>query len=687
MNANQVIVSPKGGARADLLALLEAHGYRVAEVDDLEQARESLDAGGVDVVLLDPVVREPESVRCSDCDVALAEREAQLTLCIEHAPVPIAMFDDQMRYLAVSRCWSSAYRLEDEELVGRSHYEVFPELPQRWRDIHARALAGEVLRHDCDSFVRPDGRVDWVRWEIRPWWRHDARGAARVGGIILFSEVITEQHETEAALRESESRLRHLADAVPDLIWELLPDGTMTYANHALREYFGVDSLGLADWAGIIHPDDFSTAAEILARAFAVGGSGPLPTMRLRRHDGVYRWFANHGTVVYGDAGERRYVVGTSTDIHELTQTRDALTESKRRLITALRAAGMGSWRWDVDANLVTVHPSLAELLGRDPSEFEGADMVTAMGKVIHPDDFEATERAFHELFDQGVGAEISIDWRIIRPSGEVLWLQTKGRLELDPTDGHRVLAGVSVDITRRKLLEAQLQQAQKMEAIGLLAGGVAHDFNNILTVVLGHATLLEADARLAPELVGSIHEIVVAAEQAAELTNQLLAFGRRQVLQRRDLDLNQVVGELVDLVRRLLGGRIACIFVPASGTVPVRADRGMLTQVVLNLVVNARDAMAGEGRLTIVTRIGPDPGHAGEWALVEVSDTGSGIPPEVLPHVFEPFYTTKGLGQGTGLGLATVYGIVEQHRGFIDVDSYPGRGTRFTVGLPLRTS
>jgi two-component system, cell cycle sensor histidine kinase and response regulator CckA len=673
-----VIVSPGSRSRAELLTLLEAQGYRVAHVDELGAARRLLEDDSVELLVLDPaaLAAAPDQ---GTRDEATPERAVLLGVGIEHAPIPTAIFDAQMRYLAVSRSWAAAFRVEDQVLVGRAHTEVFPELPQRWRDLQDRALAGEVLRSDGDPITRADGTVDWIRWELRPWFREPGT----IAGIVVYAQIITEHRDTEQALRDSEAHLRHIADAVPHPIWELSPSGALSYANRATHEYFGVASLADVHWRDCVHPDDLANAAVLFGPALAAETGGPLPPLRMRRHDGAYRWFAHHATAVRDEAGQLRYVVGSSTDIHELKHTRDALDESQRRLVTALAAARMGTWRWDIDANSVTVDPSLAQLLGRAMTDFEGLDMSAAVAAAIHPDDHSAIQAAFQAVVAEGLGAEVSGEWRIVRPGGEVVWLRTHGRVELDPRDGHRVLAGACVDVTRSKALEAKLQQAQKMEAIGLLAGGIAHDFNNILTVVLGHASMIEVDPRLAPELVGSVREIVVAAEQAAELTNQLLAFGRRQVLERRDLDLNLVVAELVDLFRRLLGPEISCEFTPAPAPVMVHADRGMVTQVLLNLVVNARDAMPRGGRLDIRARIDGCDQVGRAWSQLEVVDTGSGIAPEVLPHIFEPFYTTKQVGQGTGLGLATVYGIIEQHGGRLTVDSELGRGTRFLVSLP----
>ena len=244
------------------------------------------------------------------------------------------------------------------------------------------------------------------------------------------------------------------------------------------------------------------------------------------------------------------------------------------------------------------------------------------------------------------------------------------------------------VDITERQQLEEQLRQAQKMEAIGQLAGGVAHDFNNLLTAIIGHLGLLRTNAQVTPEIAESLDEITAAANRAANLTSQLLAFSRRQVISASALDLNEVVTHLTKMLRRVLGEDITMQVDFAPEQLIFQGDAGMMDQVLLNLAVNARDAMPGGGTLRIVTqgvsRATPATGASSErFVHLAVSDTGAGIAPEVLPRIFEPFFTTKDVGKGTGLGLATVFGIVQQHQGTIEVESELGRGTTFHLHLP----
>ncbi|MGD0260969.1 MAG: ATP-binding protein [Verrucomicrobiota bacterium] len=255
------------------------------------------------------------------------------------------------------------------------------------------------------------------------------------------------------------------------------------------------------------------------------------------------------------------------------------------------------------------------------------------------------------------------------------------------------LLGGVAVDITERRELEAQLRQAQKMEGIGRLAGGIAHDFNNMLAVIRGNAELLLMDAdQLNGPTNDYLKQVIAAAERAANLTRQLLAFGRKQIMRSQPLDLNDVVGNLTKMFKRIIGEDIdlQCQF--AADLPSVEADIGMMEQVIVNLVVNARDAMPRGGQLLIatdVTNVGTAYTHtqlearAGTCVCLTVSDTGTGITPEHLPRIFEPFFTTKESGKGTGLGLATVYGIVKQHQGWVEVSSRLGEGSIFKIFLP----
>jgi two-component system cell cycle sensor histidine kinase/response regulator CckA len=305
----------------------------------------------------------------------------------------------------------------------------------------------------------------------------------------------------------------------------------------------------------------------------------------------------------------------------------------------------------------------------------------SAWSDSIHADDRQSVLHALQTKRDRGDYAET---YRIERPDGTLRWIRDRA-FPVRGSDGEILhVVGIAEDITEQRRLEERVAHAQKMEAIGQLAGGVAHDFNNILTVIQGFGSLLMLED-LTPSAAEAAREIVHAAERASSLTRQLLAFGRRQVLQPQTLDVNAVVLALNSMLQRIVGEDVELVLRLHPDPLRVKADPGMLDQVLMNLVVNARDAMPGGGRVTIETL--EKSASAGATACLRVVDCGTGIAPEQMPRIFEPFFTTKGPGKGTGLGLATVYGIVEQHRGSLAVESELGRGTTVEILLPLDSS
>jgi signal transduction histidine kinase/CheY-like chemotaxis protein len=383
--------------------------------------------------------------------------------------------------------------------------------------------------------------------------------------------------------------------------------------------------------------------------------------------------------------------VQLSTIARDITESRRSaadLRASDERLRFAIEAAGMGVWEVDVRTRHVTWTEMKLPGHGDPPRRFAGTAEEFFAG--IHPDDREGTRREVDRAIVERL--DLTIMFRTLGPTEETNWVEWRGRAIYEPDMTPTQILGVSTDVTKREVLEAQLRQAQKMDAIGQLAGGVAHDFNNLLTAILGYAKFV-ADG-LAPDdrRRSDVEEITKAADRAASLTRQLLAFSRSQVLRSTLVDMNQLVAGVSEMLRRLIGEQITLDVVAAPDLALVLADPGQLEQVVINLAVNARDAMEKGGRLTLETanvelhsRSGvPDQIVVPGWyVMLKVVDTGLGMDVHTRRHLFEPFFTTKPAGKGTGLGLATVYGIVKQSAGYIWADSEVGRGAAFRVYLP----
>jgi len=378
--------------------------------------------------------------------------------------------------------------------------------------------------------------------------------------------------------------------------------------------------------------------------------------------------------------------VALRLEIKERELTEQALRMSEAKFRSLFEHVMEGVHQSTGDGRLLVVNPAFVRMLGYE-SEAEALVLDFARDIYVAPEERATFLRSLHEK-----GEVRNVEARFKRKDGRVITVLRNARVVRDEQGAALYFEGTIVDITERKQLEEQLRQSQKIEAIGQLAGGIAHDFNNVLTTVKGYCDLLiEAfdDSDLRKQ---DVAEIAKAADRAAALTRQLLAFSRRQILEPRVLDLRAVVADLDPMLRRLIGEDIELVTLPGRDLGRVKADPNQIDQVLMNLAINARDAMSAGGKLTIETlNVDLDEDYArrhiaaqpGPHVLLAVSDTGSGMDAETLSRIFEPFFTTKEKGKGTGLGLSTVYGIVKQSGGNIWVYSEPGRGTAFKIYLP----
>ena len=332
------------------------------------------------------------------------------------------------------------------------------------------------------------------------------------------------------------------------------------------------------------------------------------------------------------------------------------------------------------------VSPAYAEIFGQSCASFYADPQ--SWSALLHPQD---RERTLADIMPGGTMVPFDVEYRIVRPDGAERSIRARGFPVHGPDGNVYRFAGIAEDITERRTLEAQVRQTNKMDAIGRLSSGVAHDFNNLLTVILGFTEFVAGDKTLGEKHVTDLGEVVKAARRAAGLTKQLLAFGRQQVMHTANLDINVLIADMTGMLRRLIGEHLDIELALSPSLSMALGDRGHLEQVVMNLVVNARDAMPGGGRITIETKdvslensiFHDEVVVPGRYVMLAVSDTGTGMNKETQRRLFEPFFTTKEVGKGTGLGLSTTYGIVKQSKGHIWVYSEPGHGTTFKVYLP----
>jgi len=755
---------------------------------------------------------------------SLENSRALLQSFVEHTPAAVAMLDKDLRYIAVSRRWVQDYELGAGDLIGKRHYDVFPEIRDmtQWHAVHQRCLAGAIERRDEDPLVRANGRTEWLRWEVRPW--RDEHGD--IGGIIMFTEVITERKLAESRLRESETLLRGLVETspIPMLVVTADADNRVLLMNQQFTKTFGYSIQDVPDisaWWVRAYPDlayrDRVRASwsEAITEAERTNNQAIAPVMahvackdgRIRDLEVHMGRFGNRALVVFSDLTERKHteellrqseeryrlivenqtefivkwlpdgtrtfvndsycrtfgvteqecvgttffplvapehreairrqtaaltpaapqyteehlslmpdgrrwqqwtnrgifdasgrlveILSTGRDISERKEAEEKLRQSRMHLLASQHIARVGSWEMDLvslddlDRNPLRCSEECFRIFGLEPGAIEPTARVFV--GLVHPDDRDGVRTAAHLAVTER--SLYSIDHRIVLASGDERVLHEQAEPVLDPVTGMLVkFVGTTQDITDRVRLEEQLRQSQKMQAIGQLAGGIAHDFNNLLTVINGHVEMMLEHLAVEDPLRGDLTSIRDAGQRAALLTRQLLLFSRKAVLEPRVLNCSDVVQRTSQMLRRLIREEIDISIVLSRSLDRVKADPSQIEQVIMNLSLNACDAMPRGGRLTIETRnvdVDADfcrehpEGTPGRYVQLVVSDTGFGMTPHVKAHLFEPFFTTKGPGRGTGLGLATVYGIVRERGGLVTVSSELNVGTTVNVFLP----
>lgn len=587
--------------------------------------------------------------------------------------------------------WEKILGYPAAELEGRSFLElVHPD------DLEATLTAVSALGRQQDvanfenRFRCADGSYRWISWRSRP------------KGDLVYAAArdITDRKKTEEELRRSEARLKDIFDNMPNGYYLSTRKGTFIDVNPAFVKMLGYSSreeLLQVDIARDLYVDSGEREHYINESLNPEFLSTDFPeSYRLKTKDGRIIQIEDNSRYIRDEQGKILYHEGICRDVTEREMAEEMLKASEATFRNIVQASPMGIHLYQLDSNdrlvFVGANPAADKLLGVDNSRF--------IGKTI--------EEAFPPLRDTEIplryyrAAKYGESWQteqIDYADGKVAGAFEVHVFQMSPGNA----AVLFNEITSRKQAEDERQQlqlqlihAQKMESVGRLAGGVAHDFNNMLGVILGHTELALQGLDPTHPLYASMQNIRKAAERSADLTRQLLAFARKQTVAPKVLSLNETVDGMLDMLRRLIGEDINLIWIPGPNTGTVRIDPSQIDQILANLCVNARDAIGDTGRITIETgRAFFDQEfclrHAdavpGEYVALIVRDNGCGMDAEALAHLFEPFFTSKPIGKGTGLGLATVYGIIRQNSGFIDVESETGKGTVFRIYLPRHSS
>jgi len=634
-----------------------------------------------------------------------AERTGYLTLVFETVRDAAVVFDADGRITALNPAAERLFGAAAGERIGRTTDNKTPGLNGPDDDAARRGALQHGRWEGEIRFVTLDGRCGTLQATLVA----AINGPGENGGIVAIYRDISARKAAEDALRESEQRLRFALEGANEGLWDWSIDGRDVYYNTAAERMLGYEpgemerQAGRTTWDQNVHPDDMPAVQRAIDEHVAGNTPAYEAEYRCRTKQGGWKWLLGRGKVVERNAdGSPRRMTGVHIDITERKQSEEtrarltAIVDAEHRRADAAVRESEERHRLLFEENpipllvidaetlmFLSVNASAVRQYGYSREEFarmsildirpaEDADL--ALSRVAAPVE---------------VRSQRSGPYRHRRKDSSIVIVDIVSRDFVFA--GRHARLVLAIDVTEHRLLEEQLRQSQKIEAVGQLAGGIAHDFNNLLTVIKGNVELAMHQLPSAVPLRNDLEQVAHAASRAALLTRQLLAFSRKQVLKPVVLDLTEVIAEAERMLHRVIGEDITFVTELAPTLSRVTADRGQIEQVLVNLVVNARDAMPGGGVLTVATgdvtlsaagaaARGVMPGP---YVTLRVSDTGVGMDDATRSRIFEPFFTTKPVGRGTGLGLATVHGVVHQSGGFVTVESTPRAGSSFTVFLP----
>ncbi len=598
------------------------------------------------------------------------ETLVRLAAIVESSQDAIIGIDLEGRVTSWNRSAERMAVYADTDVIGRSMVFLLPD--DRAAD-YTRCLAdlraGISLENFETVWLTKDGKRLDVSLTTSSISNSDGE---MVGGSIIGRDITARKLAEEALKKANETSV--YGSPIPIVAADA--QGNITMWNGAAQQAFGWSESEVKGTPNPIVPaEEFEGAAQLHVRMLAGETLTGIEVQRKKR-DGAWIDVSLSGTPLWDEAGEVRGIIGFLTDITERKRAERALREAEEKYRGIFENAVEGIYQTTSDGKYLSANPAFARMLGfASPNELFAAH--SRAHSMEHVDPEKQVE--FRALMTQH-GNVRSFEYQLRRPDGKVIWVSENAHAVRDAEGTILYYEGTVEDITRHRELEDQLRQMQKIEAIGRLAGGVAHDFNNILMAISSYAELL---CRKLPESEATrryVDEIVRATDRGSSLTQGLLAFSRKQILSPRVIDLNSLVTDQINMLERLLGENVKMRFQPSKNLGQTKVDPGQVQQVVMNLVINARDAMADGGEVLIETsnaeldQAARETGQKkfGEYVMLAVSDTGCGMDAETRSHIFEPFFTTKEQGKGTGLGLATVFGIVKQSGGQIFVQSEP---------------
>jgi two-component system, cell cycle sensor histidine kinase and response regulator CckA len=610
-----------------------------------------------------------------------------LTLAVDQSPASVFITDPRGTIQYVNARFTEITGYAPAEAIGKTPRILKSGLnpPEYYQRLWKTILAGETWRAEIQN-RRKTGEIYWDAVTVSP--IRDSRG--EIAHFLAVQEDITRRRTAENTLREREERLSQISDNIKEVFF--LQDAQLretVFINKAYEEMWGRTCQSLYDdpqsFVEAIFPEDRAAMFASLER-IQQGEFGGDVEFRVTHTDGSVRWVLAHVAPVRDETGNVYRIAGVCADVTMRRQAQDALRESEQRARTLFETVNLIVLGLDKEGRVNYVNPYYLHVTGFTNEEVIGQDWSTFLPERVR----SALQSVFQELITHTEHPHYE-NPILTKVGGErmIAWSNTV----LRDASGHATgTLSIGEDITERNRLELQLRQAQKMEAVGRLAGGVAHDFNNVLTAIFGYVDLLREEIPEGSSAHQDLAEVRKASERAAGLTRQLLAFSRQQILEPVVLDLNDLVEDFEKMLRRVIGEDVELRLALGTDVGNVRADPGQLQQTLMNLVVNARDAMPIGGTLILETANADlteqyaelhQPVVPGRYIMLAISDTGTGMTAETKARIFEPFFTTKEKGKGTGLGLSTVYGIVKQSGGYVWVYSELGRGTTFKIYLP----